>query len=283
MGAREPDERPAEQADDEHGGRDQPEVQEPVRPPPHEDLHHDEQHEHAHTGDEHEHERERRRAGLVVVTELAGRVAVKVGGRGKDLVVHRRRRLPQVRGPDREALSVVRTRRLHQPRVLGQTLRDHPHGTVGGRRRLRRAREVGELTARRRHVVEVPAAQPARLLPRAEEDGRRGGVGVGEVAVEVLGGDELGRRLGRDRAGGPAAGFGRGGGDGREHEETDDEERGGAPQTAGRGGQPASPQHPLHAQPRAPGVAPVGATVTLSLPALAGGPAYATAPLPAMC
>jgi hypothetical protein len=54
--------------------------------------------EHADTGDEHEHERERRRAGLVVVAALAGCIAVEVGGSGKDLVVHRRRRLPQVRG-----------------------------------------------------------------------------------------------------------------------------------------------------------------------------------------
>ena len=40
---------------------------------------------------------------------------------------------------------------------------------------------------------------------------------------------------------------------------------------------------PCTRSPRAPALAPVGATVTLSLPALAGGPAYATAPLPTMC
>ena len=88
------------------------------------------------------------RAGLVDPGQIGG---VDLLGAGKQLGLHQRRRLPQVRRSDREALHVVGARGLDQARV-GRQLRRHlrerlagvgigaPGGRVGQRRRGRRPR-----------------------------------------------------------------------------------------------------------------------------------------------
>ena len=63
--------------DDQHGRADEPEVQDAVRPPAHEDLHDHQQSQHGDARDQHDAQREGGRPGRVVVVELLGRVAVQ--------------------------------------------------------------------------------------------------------------------------------------------------------------------------------------------------------------
>ena len=176
---------PSEDADDQHGRADEPEVQDAIRPPAHEDLHDHEQRQHADARDEHDAQREARRPGRVVVVELLGGVAVQGCRGGQDRVADQVRGLLQICVAHRVALEVVRTTLLDPLRCMRAGSRrscgSHAASSVTpprprrglpgdgrrprGRGRTARRSSLGSRPARRK-TVDAMASASARLLYR---------------------------------------------------------------------------------------------------------------------
>ena len=109
----------------------------------------------------------------------------------QQLGAHQVRRLALVGRADRQALVVVRARRLHESGVDGQLAdsdgeRAALPASIG---RLAGGDGDGERGLGLRDVVLVPGALVGRLLTTGQEGAGRGGVRVGERAVDVLCGD----------------------------------------------------------------------------------------------
>ena len=134
-------------------------------------------------------------------------VLVHGDGRRNDRVAHQHRGLAEVGGAHREAQPVVGPRRLDQAGVLRQPLRDAADGArARAGRRLGAAGDPGEVAPGGGERAGVAAPLLERLQAGVQICRRRGGVGGGELGVEVLGRYQLGRRLAADVAGGVGPG-----------------------------------------------------------------------------